>query len=100
MLAEDTLSTSGSPRCAVRDPAVLAIDHELLRSIESQLVVDTSERHAVSLLVGRNGAHIRLAPGAIQLLREVARGVSFERIADLLSRRDGKPVAASEVESA
>jgi putative peptide zinc metalloprotease protein len=81
------------------EPGVTVADRELLRSIEDHLVVDTSERDAVYLLVGRNGRHIRLSASAVQLLRNVARGVSFEQLADALSLRDARRVAAADVEA-
>ena len=93
------MATSSSRPETVHAAVGPAIDPELLRSIEAQLVVDTSERHVVYLLVGRNGAHIRMAPGAAQLLRQVARGASFGCIAAALSQRDAVPVTASEVEA-
>ena len=71
----------------------------LLDSIEDHLVVDTSERDPVYLLIGRNGCHIRLSASAVQLLRQVGRGVTFERLAEALSQRDGRTVLASDVEA-
>lgn len=76
-----------------------AIDRALLDSIEHNLVVDTSEREPVYLLLGRNGAHIRLSASAVQLLRQVGHGASFERLAEALSRRDGKRIAPADVEA-
>jgi len=75
------------------------IDRALLDSIEANLVVDTSEREPVYLLLGRNGAHIRLSASVVQLLRHVGHGTSFERLADALTHRDGKPIAPADVEA-
>jgi putative peptide zinc metalloprotease protein len=92
-----TSSVAGAP-----DPgpaAGSAIDRALLDGIEDNLVVDTSEREPVYLLLGRNGAHIRLSASAVQLLRQVGHGASFERLADALSQRDGKRIAPADVEA-
>lgn len=76
------------------------VDRALLDRIEDNLVVDTSEREPVYLLLGRNGAHIRLSASAVQLLRQVGHGASFERLAEALSQRDGKRIAPADVEAA
>jgi putative peptide zinc metalloprotease protein len=91
--------TTSSPTIAA-NVAEPAHDHELLRNLEDHLVVDTSEHHAVYLLAGRNGRHIRLSASAVQLLRQVARGASFEDLAEALGRRDARSVAPADVEAA
>ena len=75
------------------------IDRALLQRIDEHLVVDTSERQPVYLLIGCNGTHIRLSESAVQLLRQVGRGVSFERLAATLSERDATQVLAADVEA-
>jgi putative peptide zinc metalloprotease protein len=75
------------------------IDRELIQRLEEHLVVDTSERDPVFLLVGRNGSHIRLSSSAVQLLRQVGRGVSFDDIAAAVNQRGAGKVAAVDVES-
>jgi putative peptide zinc metalloprotease protein len=78
---------------------ITPIDRVLIQRIDEHLVVDTSEREAVYLLIGRNGSHIRLSASAVQLLHQVARGVTFERPAEALSQRDAKQVAAADVKA-
>jgi putative peptide zinc metalloprotease protein len=74
-------------------------DRDLLQRIEQHISVDTSETQPVHLLIGRNGSHIRLSPSAVQLLRQVGRGVSFEQLAEALSQRAATPVSAADIES-
>jgi putative peptide zinc metalloprotease protein len=75
-----------------------AIDRDLLRRLEQQISVDTSETQPVHLLIGRNGSHIRLSSSTVELLRQVGRGTSFEELAARLSR-DRARVTAGDVES-
>ena len=89
--------TAGS---AAGDAIPAPIGRELLQRIEQDLIVDTSEQQEVYLLVGHNGTHIRLSPSAVQLLRHVGRGTSFERLADVLSQRGARKILPGEVESA
>jgi putative peptide zinc metalloprotease protein len=93
------MSPIGSGSHAAHDAAAPAIDRALVQRIEDHLIVDTSEREPVYLLIGRNGSHIRLSASAVQLLRQVGRSVTFERLADALSQRDARPVAPAEVEA-
>jgi putative peptide zinc metalloprotease protein len=74
------------------------IDHDLLARIEQQVSVDTSETRPVHLLVGRNGSRIRLSSSAVELLRQVGRGATFEQLAARLSR-DHVRITAGHVES-
>jgi putative peptide zinc metalloprotease protein len=60
--------------------------------------VDTSERHPVFLLAGKNGSRLRLSESAQKLLRLRGAGVSSEAIAEALAR-GGKAVSAAEVEA-
>jgi putative peptide zinc metalloprotease protein len=62
--------------------------------------LDTSERGSVYLLPLQGGGYVRLAPGAVRLLRAVEAGATFEELARTARRREGGPVAAAEIESA
>lgn len=93
------MSTTGSPMRAANDAVVPPIDRAFLQNIDEHLVVDTSERQAVYLLIGRNGSYIRLSSSAVQLLRQVGQGTSFEHLAEVLSQRDATPVLPADVEA-
>jgi putative peptide zinc metalloprotease protein len=93
------MSVDSSRAIAATGSGAPIIDRALVQRIDDHLVVDTSERQAVYLLIGRNGSHIRLSESAVQLLRQVGRGVSFERLAEALSQRDARRVVAADVEA-
>lgn len=52
------------------------------------------------LIIGRAGRYIRLSASAYNLLRSVAAGVSFEILAEHLSKQQNRPVQAAELEAA
>jgi putative peptide zinc metalloprotease protein len=93
------MSASSLTRSAANEAVAPMIDRELLQRINEHLVVDTSERRAVYLLIGRNGSYIRLSSSAVQLLRQVGQGTSFEHLAEVLSQRDAKMVLPADVET-
>jgi putative peptide zinc metalloprotease protein len=70
-----------------------------LHGLEARLLVDTSEARPVHLLTGRNGAYLRLTRSAIHLLQEIARGASFEQLAERANRGGEERVSAAEVEA-
>jgi putative peptide zinc metalloprotease protein len=91
--------TTNSSGMTAANTAVPTIERALVQSIDEHLVVDTSEREPVYLLIGRNGAHIRLSASAVQLLRQVGRGISFDRLAEALNQRDARQVVPADVEA-
>lgn len=72
----------------------------MLRGLEQRLIVDTSEGRPVYLLVAEKGSYLRLSASTYQLLRQVSRGTSFERLAEALTQQGGKPVTVGELEAA
>lgn len=70
------------------------------RRFAERLVVDTSEKHPVYLLVGGNGSYIRLSSTSYHLLRQVDQGSSFAQLAEQINRRGENPTSASDVEAA
>lgn len=76
------------------------MDLKELRGLQERLTVDTSEDRPVYLLMVRNGSYLRVSSSAYHLLRQLSQGVTFEQIAQAMTRHKGEPVAASEVETA
>src|ERR687885_676281 len=70
------------------------------RGLNERLVIDTSEKDPVYLLIGKNGSHIRLSASAHQLLRSISSGISFEAMAEILSRQQDRSISPTEVETA
>lgn len=64
------------------------------------LTMDTSEKRTVHLLVGQNGAYMRLSSSAHLLLQQVDRGVSFDSLATTLSASGTRSISAAEVAAA
>ncbi|MCP3166854.1 zinc metalloprotease [Myxococcus qinghaiensis] len=76
------------------------MDADLLEGIEQRLVVDTSEAHPVYLMVSRKGRYLRLSESTYQLLRQLARGATFEQLANAIRQKTNQPITAGEVEAA
>lgn len=70
------------------------------RRFAERLVVDTSEKRPVYLLLGKNGSYIRLSPSSYQLLRQIDQGSSFAQLAEQINQQGDKQVSASDVEAA
>ena len=62
--------------------------------------LDTSERGDVYLLPVRGGAYLRLSAAALGLLRAVETGTTFEELAVIARRNDGRRVSPADVETA
>lgn len=77
-----------------------AIDPSFARTLEERLFVDTSEGRPVHLVAANNGAYIRLSSSAYGLLRQVAKGTSFDEIAKRSHRPGEREVSSAEVEAA
>lgn len=67
---------------------------------DDRLILDTSEGRTTYLLVAQNRSHIKLSPSAYQLLRSINSGVSFNALAETLSKQQGRAVTPDEVETA
>jgi putative peptide zinc metalloprotease protein len=75
------------------------LDASILQGLEDRLLVDTSEKKPVHLLVVRNGSYVRLSASTVQLLRQVGRGASFEELAEAINQRGQEQVSAADVEA-
>jgi putative peptide zinc metalloprotease protein len=62
--------------------------------------LDTSERSDVYLLPVREGAYLRLTAAALGLLRAVETGTTFEELAVIARRSDGRRVSSADVKAA
>jgi putative peptide zinc metalloprotease protein len=74
------------------------LDAHILQGLEQRLFVDTSEKKSVHLLVVRNGSYVRLSTSAVQLLRQVGQGMSFEKLAESINQRGLGQVSAADVQ--
>ncbi len=72
-----------------------------LQGLRERLVVDTSEKQPVYLLViGKPQKYIRLSAFAYELLYQNSLGKSFEEIAEAIQQKTGKNILPFEVEAA
>lgn len=69
------------------------------QGLEEETLVDTAEGRRY-LLVSSNGTHVKLAPGAYQLVRGVYAGRTFEDLAREFSDNSGLEVSRAEIEAA
>jgi putative peptide zinc metalloprotease protein len=71
-----------------------------LQGLNDRLIAHTSDGRRAYLLIGRRGNYIKLSPSAYHLLRNINAGVSFEALAERMSKQQGRAVAVTEVEAA
>lgn len=70
-----------------------------LEGLDDRLVMDTSEKQPVYLLIGDNGAHLRISASTRELLLRVKQGMTFEQLAGSIRRGDGTALTAAEIET-
>jgi len=80
--------------------ALPELDLTQFQGLEEEVLVDTAEGGRRYLLVGANGSHVKLAPGAYHLVKGVHAGRSFAELASEFSVKGGREVTPAEVESA
>jgi putative peptide zinc metalloprotease protein len=71
-----------------------------LHGLQQRLTVDTSEAQPVYLLKSPKGNYLRLSQSAYQLLNQLSLGVTFEQLAEALTRKQGQPVTPADIERA
>lgn len=76
------------------------VDSPHLHDLNKRLIISTSEAKPSYLLIGRRGNYIKLSSSSYYLLRYVNAGISFEKLAEQLSKQCGHSVQTSEVETA
>ena len=69
------------------------------QGLDEELLVDTSEGQRRYLLISPNGQHIKLAPGAYNLLKSVHEGHSFEELAQKFSRHGKRNLTSEEIKT-
>lgn len=80
--------------------ALPELDLTQFQGLDEEVLVDTAEGGRRFLLVGTNGSHVKLAPGAYYLVKGVHAGRSFAELAREFSVKGGREVTPAEVESA
>lgn len=70
------------------------------KGLKERLVVDTSERDPVYMLVSKDGAYMRLSPDAYQLLYQHSLGTSFATLAEIISSQSGDKISPERVKKA
>jgi putative peptide zinc metalloprotease protein len=69
-----------------------------LQGIDDRLVMDTSEKSPVFLLIGDNGSRLRISASARDFLQRIKGGLTFEQLAGSIRRSDGTALSAAEIE--
>lgn len=76
------------------------LDLSSFQGLDQEITMDAQGGQRCNLLIGRNGSHIKVSPGAYRIVRGVYLGQSFDALAEEFSAKGGSPVSRMQIQEA